>query len=333
MKKSKKQKHTFQVRMLDTFWYWINERHRITRAKESMKPWPWTKDPLLQNYKFTNAFRQLDRVTEAWTDRFIKDLCRGDKMKDGDILFHCCMFRLFNLPETYDALVNGMNTLWDQKKAVKILSDRRDGVGMKNGEKQKIFTGAYMVTPGGGDDKIKTYCQVLQDLFDGRSKKEIKNGELPNRHRFAERIRKKPSMERTTNILMNNMECVGAFVAYEIACDLRHTRLLADARDILSWANPGPGAKRGINRLITGNLDWDIKKYGPKPDYVQVMRQLLLMAPSRLEKHVKACEWPFEMREIEHSLCETDKYLRLKRGEGKVKGVYRPKSLQQELPF
>jgi hypothetical protein len=35
-------------------------------------------------------------------------------------------------------------------------------------------------------------------------------------------------------------------------------------------------------------------------------------------------QWPaWEMREVEHSLCEFDKYERVRRGEGRPRGVYR----------
>jgi hypothetical protein len=46
-------------------------------------------------------------------------------------------------------------------------------------------------------------------------------------------------------------------------------------------------------------------------------------------------EWPFEMREIEHSLCEFDKYCRVKFKEGRTpRSIYRPpkeKDPQAEL--
>jgi hypothetical protein len=111
-------------------------------------------------------------------------------------------------------------------------------------------------------------------------------------------------------------------------CDLRHTRLLHDAKDKMSWANPGPGAMRGIHRLLSGSYEWE----GERPDYVRAMRALLRMAPRKLSAAVKKCGTPFEMREIEHSLCEFDKYMRIKRKEGKTRSKFKP-PLQEELPF
>lgn len=301
----------YKPRELKLFWYWINERHSIYLKRKAGVEYPWTKDKVLGEYKFTNPYRQLDRVTQEWTNRWVGLLHRGAKMTDGDILFHLCMFRFFNWPETYDALYFNMSR-WNMKKAIEILRKRRDE------DFEQIFTGAYIVTGGGKNQpKHETICEALQFLWD-------------NRVRFSKAIREGNSMQKAVEILQE-IPTVGLFVAYEIACDLRHTRILADARDILSWANPGPGAKRGIHRLLTTEHAWDKdykwprvtgRKRGAKPDYVAIMRDLLKKAPASLNKDVFKCEWPFEMREIEHSLCEFDKMRRVMKGEGKPRSRY-----------
>ena len=40
-----------------------NERHMIYRRREAGESPPWTADPILCNYRFTNVYRELDRVT------------------------------------------------------------------------------------------------------------------------------------------------------------------------------------------------------------------------------------------------------------------------------
>jgi hypothetical protein len=48
------------------------------------------------------------------------------------------------------------------------------------------------------------------------------------------------------------------------------------------------------------------------------MRELLEMSRTCLPDFVP----PLELREIEHSLCETDKYLRVANGEGRPRAKY-----------
>jgi hypothetical protein len=108
---------------------------------------------------------------------------------------------------------------------------------------------------------------------------------------------------------------MGPFMAYEVVTDLRHTAILENAPDIHTWANAGPGARRGLNRVFG-------KDYGR--DDVVGMRELLKLSrymwPSQIEG-VMQPRW--EMREVEHSLCEFDKYERARLGQGRPKQVLR----------
>jgi hypothetical protein len=298
----------WQKQQIKTFWYWINERHRIYLKRQAGDKFPWTKDKILQEFKFTNVYRQLDRVTQEWTKRYVNLLDRGKKLKDEDILFQCAQFRLFNWPETYDALYYGLRR-WDAAKAIELLTTRQD-------EGKQIFTGAYIIPNAGRTDpKVQVICEALDAIYQESDK-------------LTRRIKKYASMERAVELLQE-YPTIGGFIGYEIACDLRHTRVLSHARDVNSWANPGPGARRGIHRLLTGDRHLEDKK----PDYVAAMRQLLVEAKAgAIAPHVLKCEWPFEMREVEHSLCEMDKYSRVKNGEGRPRSLYKPK-LQQELPW
>lgn len=336
------QQQTFKFRKLELerFFYWINERHSIHLKKQAGvnrkgMGWPWTKDKILQQYKFTNPFRQNDRVTKDWMNRYASLLAiekTGKQVPDDLILFHLCMFRLFNYPPTYDALNFAMfkskGLGWNKEKAVAILKERRDGV---NSPDSQIFTGAYMITPGSGSDKIDTYCEVLDQLWDGRTENQKKKrSSVPRRVRWTRAIKARRSMRRATALLCK-LDCVGPFIAYEIVCDLRHTRILSDALDIDTWANAGPGAKRGVHRLLTGD------KEHPKGviDYNAAMIELLRIArdDKRLSKDVLSCEWPFNAREIEHSLCEYDKMSRVRMGQGKPRSTYKRPDPQMQLPW
>lgn len=320
------EKPSFKYKKLQLakFFYWMNERHNIYLARKAGKLHPWTKDKILRDYKFTNVFRQLDRVTQEWTQRFITLLGRGEKLQRGDLLFHCIMFRIFNWPETYDALFYNMRTYdsspgpddkvptnWNLKRAIKILEQRKV-------EGKQIFTGAYIVTSGNRvGSKIVTICEALNEIYKKRMD-------------IAEDIYSGGTMQNAVEVLQT-LPTVGPFVGYEIACDLSHTRLLQHAKDRKAWANPGPGAKRGIHRLLTGGYGWPKGKR--KPDYNKVMRDLYVRATGgEVSKDILKGEWPFEMREIEHSLCEFDKYMRVKNGEGRPRAKYKA-DLQMELPW
>lgn len=261
---------------IEGFFGWINERHRIWVRRNDGAPKPWTDDPILQQYKFTNAFRQLDRGTIALQEMLDHDA------EPYLIVFNVIWYRLFNL----DVHATGLGFVDDLDRVHEYFHSC----------KGKVFTSAHMTTGVAGEDKVDTYLQAV-DMAS-----EYCNWIADNAATMEEMFR---------NLL--HLYMVGKFVAYEIVCDLRFTKVLADAPDKLSWANVGPGAKRGMIRL------------GLEPS-VDSMRDLLVMAPQHLGDHVLNAPVPFELREIEHSLCEFDKYERVRTGVGRPRQKYNGRS-------
>jgi hypothetical protein len=284
---------TSKVRNENLFWYWINERHRIYLARQEGKKWPWTNDPILKTYKFTNVFRELDKETIRLHKRI--DPLRSREKRFYGIL----LFRMFNRADTYDAIhKNGADHRFDAMR--RILKKRQ-------AEKYKIFTGAYIITNSGMSiSKIELAVSALKELSKGA-------------HSLLHSILAENTLEGAVHYLCE-YPMMGKFTSYEVACDMRYQHGMLDkATDIMTWANPGPGAKRGICRILYD--DFHYRKYGMRQnDYIEEMQRLLARSPKKLNRHVP----PLEMREIEHSLCEFDKYMRVMKREGRPRSVYKP---------
>src|SRR5688572_4087066 len=77
------------------FWHWINERHSIYIKRSMGHKRPWTEDVILQQYKFTNVFRQLDKGTVWLTEHFINPSLENEVSLDV-IFFNIAWYRLFN---------------------------------------------------------------------------------------------------------------------------------------------------------------------------------------------------------------------------------------------
>ena len=52
------------TKVFDTYWKFAAERQSIFFKKVNKHPLPWTKDPILEKYKFTNAYRASDRISQ-----------------------------------------------------------------------------------------------------------------------------------------------------------------------------------------------------------------------------------------------------------------------------
>jgi hypothetical protein len=50
--------------VFDTCWRFAAERQMIFFRRLEGAAFPWTQDPILQRYKFTNAYRASDRVSQ-----------------------------------------------------------------------------------------------------------------------------------------------------------------------------------------------------------------------------------------------------------------------------
>ena len=99
-------------------------------------------------------------------------------------------------------------------------------------------------------------------------------------------------------------------MSFEIVSDLRWTDVLKDAPDIMSWANAGPGCARGLSRLVYGSPRGYFAR-GSKTDQEKMnnlMQDLLDMSYDQTYWPAENRQW--EMREVEHWLCEFDKYVR-----------------------
>jgi hypothetical protein len=285
------------VTVLD-FAYWINERHKIYLLKEAGELKSWTKDKILQQYKFTNAFRQLDKGTVA-----LRNMLKG-QIYSPLIFFNIVWYRLFNWHE------HAKNLGWCSNFTMLETYIRKCHRTHK-----KIFTGAHMTTGVAFEDKHESYLRACVEAWN-------------RRHEYAKMIleynaQEKNAMQNVFQILLG-LYMVGKFIAYELVCDFRFTPLLANAKDKLTWANMGPGAQRGLKRL---GLPYKNQQQGLSSMLVLYERLIdgeLIdhNVAEHLPFHDFHPESPFELREIEHSLCEFDKYQRAKRGEGRPRSKY-----------
>lgn len=281
----------------------MNARHKIYLLRKKGVPAPWTNDAVLSSCFFTNVYRELDKVT-IWVRQHIREPFANDP----HLPFYLCVARHFNLPSTLQLLIDkgamgaSLKRPWDGKLA-KLLLKRARMAG------DTIYTGAYLVSTAGlSMDKVDySIDKVFNPLFQATC------AQLTTSHVCAWAYG--PTLEAAHKLLSCYYGWAG-FMAYEVVCDLRYTSFLEKAKDKRTWANPGPGAKRGINRLL-GN--GGTTRGLPVHAYVEYMQELL---------HSIEAVWDhkpaLELREIEHSLCEFDKYERVRLNEGAPRSRYRP---------
>lgn len=290
------------------FFAFMKERHEMyVRRFRDRQPYPWTQDPILTQFRFCNIYRELDTVT-IW----IRQHIREPFADHPHLWFMLAMARRINLPATLEEIMADKHGAWPTKKGqgaynperlMNILDDR-------TARGDPVYTGAYMITAETGPEhtgQTKSRTTAYSNLWNlWQAGPEVE----PQLHH---------SLKGAFDAILGRGFAWGPFMTYEVVTDLRHTRYLRGAPDTLTWANAGPGAFRGLNRVFGRPL-----KQAQRPEAAcEEMRTLLGLSKMYWPK--PSVWWPkLEMRDIEHSLCEFDKYERVRLGEGRPRSMYHP---------
>lgn len=266
---------------VDMVMYWIKERHSIYKKRQAKLPKPWSDDPIFQNYRFCNVYREIDKVTIWITKHWVKP------NKDAqDLWFAMVVARLVNWPSTLEIM--GFPKDLDENQFVGTIHKLQ-----KAG--QKTYSGAYIVSTNGNsmDKADYLFQKVLTPLWSRRDFIRPMKGDTLEA--FYTRL--------TTNIGM------GTFMAAQVVADMKQVEPLKSAKDVKTFAAPGPGSKRGLNRVFGNPVD--------KPWKPADWKRSLLELKAAVDPLVIEAGLPFiDAQNLQNSLCEIDKYERVRLGQG-----------------
>ena len=280
------------------FYAFMVKRENLRLKKASGQPWPWTDDTILQTYKFTNVKRAHDRTTKWFWEEVL------DKHRDADpahILFNCALFRYFGTIEFSQAI--GWFDQWRgiEQHHVKSVAARR----LAN--KERVFTGAYVITNQGiSAPKQEVVVDHFLTPFWGAA---------PELARLA---RGRGSWELVAQEMMKLKGFGGSgFMTKEILQDALLTSVFHNCTDRNTYCPIGPGAKRGLNRVLDRDHNAPMK-----------FSEGLMQLRNLFHSHTAVGHWPnnyveLELHDIQFQLCEFDKYERVKLGEGRPRSKYK----------
>ncbi len=267
----------------------VAERREIFRRRKRGEPKPWTDDEILRNYRFGNLpCREDDKVT-VW----FRENWRGPNAVDPDLWFAFVVGRNVNEPEALQEL--GYPVPWDRDHFVRVMEDRR-----RRGERTE--NPAYRIPAGQVSQPKAIYLadSVFSPMWRDRANlREMVNGTLAAAHRMLTRY--------------NGMG--GGFIAAQVIADLKYVEPLRSAPDWWTWAASGPGSRRGLNRLLGRpvNEPWD------EVTWLRAIQEMSAIIAPLFQKAKMA---KIHNQDLQHCLCEWDKYQRAKLGEGKPKQRY-----------
>lgn len=262
---------------------WMRERHSIYEKRQRGLPKPWTRDPILQAYKFTNVYRELDTVT-VW----LRENWREPFADHPNLWFAMALARAINWPDTLAEI--GFPKTWNPERV-------RDAMAARASRGEKVYTGAYMLRSDAMDKPSYTCFKVLDPLWRGKVKP-FPGETLESYH-----------------ATLSAQDGWGSFLAGQVVCDLKYTRWLKDANDWHAWAASGPGSRRGLNRVLGRPVD------APWSEREWLLALMELHVP--ISHFVKKAKMPpLHAQDLQNCLCEFDKYERVRLGEGRPRSGY-----------
>lgn len=250
-------------------------------------PRPWSEDPLIDNYRFTNVYRLLDRNSQY----LIKNVIWKGSDSTIEQFYRILLFRLFNRITTWDTFSEASELIWaehDHGYLIKVIDSITDA-------KEPLFTASYSspqtgalhVYPGtttahrmiGLIERI-LQSDILDKIFHAENMKEI-----------VAALKIAPG--------------IGDFLGNQIALDFTYTQWGKKfATD--DWTVPGPGAVSGLKLIYNSKAGLST---------LETLQHFHSSIPAGLERYGLTFNglqtWPFSISDTEHWICETWKYIRL----------------------
>ena len=271
--------------LFTAYWRFAAERQRVFWRRALGQPLPWTADPVLGTYKFTNAHRASDRVSQY----LIRSVIYERPQEPRELFFRTLLFKLFNRIETWKLLQRETGPLHADAFCV----ERYDGVllaALARGV--PIYSAAYIMPSGGKGApfarKHRMHLELLARML---------RDELP------ERIAGMATMAQAF-VALRAYPTIGDFLAYQYVTDLNYSTLTGFSET--EFVVPGPGALSGVRKCFadTGSLT--------DAEVIRLVQERQTECFAAVGVTFPALPGrPLQLIDVQNLFCEVDKYARV----------------------
>lgn len=270
--------------VFDTFWKFAAERHAIFLRRLAGVRAPWTADPVLGGYKFTNAYRASDRVSQF----LIRDVIYKGDPAPREVFFRTILFKLFNKIDTWLLFRKSFGDI-----CASISLEKVDAV-LTNAMRQgvRIYSGAYIMPAGtdvfASERKHSAHLRLLSVML---------------RDEVPKKIADCKSMEEAFAIF-RSYPMLGDFLAYQYVIDVNYSELTNFSES--EFVMPGPGAKSGLRKCFNRVED------SSEVDIIKAVAEY-----QQLEFRNRSLSFeclggrPLQLIDCQNLFCEVDKYARV----------------------
>lgn len=275
------------------------EREKIRRRRAAGVRWPWTTDKILQSFKFTNVHREHDRTSRSFMVEYAPHVRKKPETVElGTAIYNAGIARYFGTEAFYSSIG------WQVSHAPARLLAAVERLRRAGGT---VFTGAYVITNGGrAEPKERVVVSYLDDLW--RYRTTIADGLLEGEWRLAAET-------------MRSLDGFGGtgFMTKEVLLDvlMMYPQKKLPLIDRDNWTPVGPGARRGMNRVMGQPFDAVIHPNRLLPELTAIWKEAAPLYNEEMEDTIN-------ISDVQFQLCEFDKYERARLRQGRPRNRYTP---------
>lgn len=272
----------------DTYWKFAALRQEAFFNKIENKSYPWSKDSIINTYRFTNAYRAADRVSQYLIRNVIYSPEYSNSPKE--VLFRILLFKLFNKIDTWELICSdlGVPTYedYDFKRYNDILNE-----AFNSGD--TIYSAAYIMP------SVKSSFGYLR-----KHSNHLKLIELMIESNIVDRLSDAKNMQSAFEII-KSFPGLGDFLAYQLLIDINYSTIIDFSES--EFVMPGPGALGGISKCFTNTAGLNEK------EIIKMVTDRQELEFERLGLSFKSL-WGRDLQLIDcqNLFCEVDKYSRVK---------------------
>jgi hypothetical protein len=298
----------------NSYWRFAAERQNIFFRRMRGEARPWTSDAVLSTYKFTNAYRASDRVSQYLIRNVIyrSDLPGSPR----EVFFRILLFKLFNKIETWELLEKSLGMVTFESYRFEFY-DEILVRAMRGG--RRIYSAAYIMPPGKGafgrPAKHQNHLLLLERMI---------------AERLPERLTEARTMQEGFEKL-RSYPTIGDFLAYQFITDINYSTITNFSE--MEFVVPGPGARDGLKKCFVdpGGLN--------EPELIRLMVDIQEQEFERLGLDFQSL-WGrrLQLIDCQNLFCEVDKYARVvhphiegRTGRLRIKQKFEPTSKPIEL--
>jgi hypothetical protein len=291
----------------------IVRRYMIHKRKDVKKlPPPWTKDPILQEFKFTNVRREHDRETR-WV---IDNIVNHPTLTYEEKLMNIILFRMYNKSATLE-IFGGPIHFPIKDFMFKYIEDKLKSKAYDD-PKYAFFTNAFLTC---GLKVALGNMEHTNDKF--MPMRVIKFAKYLWEDGVIDKIKSARNQKEVFEAV-KSYNGLGEFLSYQIFVDFTYIPEFPFSEN--EFTVSGPGCIKGLRYVFKDfdGLNYDEALFWLRDNWDRLMKERgWKWEPDKLFSDLPPYDRHMNVMSLENCHCEISKYIRAVTGTGRPKNKYK----------